>query len=272
MRALADRLQHRLLPAVLAALGVSLVAAGLLSYSSPSRPRRTRRICRQASIDTPRPSAKSDLPPVRQPERGAERHVLPGQARRRDPGRGPGTRHRPAGHPPARRTERLPAVQRRDVPHRSSTSPANPARPTSTPTPGPGCSCRSSTASKINNGRRMHGHARPGLHHRRPALPVRDRRGPAPRHDPRRRARRDERDASGSRRPRARSGRSRRRRSSPFRSATARPTTRKPTRRRTRSTATEPGERPAAASSGRPALDPARSGAGRTPSGTPARS
>jgi hypothetical protein len=35
MGTLLDRLQHRLLPAVLAAVGVSLVAAGLLSYSTP---------------------------------------------------------------------------------------------------------------------------------------------------------------------------------------------------------------------------------------------
>jgi len=35
MGTFSDRLQHRLVPAILAAIGVSLIAAGLLSYSSP---------------------------------------------------------------------------------------------------------------------------------------------------------------------------------------------------------------------------------------------
>ena len=67
MSVLADRLQHRLLPAVLAALGVSLVAAGLLSYSSPVEATPNASDLPAGVIDTPRPSAKLTFPPFASP-------------------------------------------------------------------------------------------------------------------------------------------------------------------------------------------------------------
>jgi Sortase domain len=73
-----DRLQHRLIPALLAALGVSLIAAGLLSYSSP--------------VDAT-PSA-SDVPPTIEASPGPSSLLtfppFPGSSTAASPGTSPG--------------------------------------------------------------------------------------------------------------------------------------------------------------------------------------
>lgn len=72
MRTLFDRLQHRLVPALLAAVGVSLIAAGLLTYSTPAE------AVAMASdpvtvepSDSPEPSSLLTFPPLATPSANA---------------------------------------------------------------------------------------------------------------------------------------------------------------------------------------------------------
>jgi hypothetical protein len=72
MRALFDRLQHRLVPALLAAGGVSLIAAGLLTYSSPAEaaPMASDPVA-AAPSDNPEPSGLLTFPPLATPSANA---------------------------------------------------------------------------------------------------------------------------------------------------------------------------------------------------------
>ena len=111
-------LRTRLLPALLTALGVTLLAAGLLTYGDPvaADPSATGGASPSpttAAVVTPSP--RITLPPIGSASPGS--HDRPADAAGRpgrDPGPDRGARHRPAGH--QRGTRRLPAVRRRDVP------------------------------------------------------------------------------------------------------------------------------------------------------------
>ena len=226
MSALADRLQHRLLPAVLAALGVSLVAAGLLSYSSPVEATPNPSDLPAGVIDTPRPSAKLTFPPFASPSAApsatsspakpvvATRVVIPASA-------STCRSCRPGG------PTRLPAVQRRDVPRRASASPATARdlplrpRPRGHVPAAPRCLARATTASG------MLGDARPGLHERRPLYLTRSPRSGATSRRPDDALRREDQELwlQTSEGPNGTSGSSR---SSPSRSASGRPTRGRP--------------------------------------------
>ena len=128
MSTLGRSLRDRLLPAVLTAAGVTLLAAGLLSYSGSAAaagPRRLGRAdddhrrpvgraspCRRCRRRAPRPRAAAVRQPSPNPNRVATRVV------------DRGARDRPADHQAPRRLERLPALQRRDVPRRPAARPA----------------------------------------------------------------------------------------------------------------------------------------------------
>ena len=77
MSALVDRLQHRLLPALLAAIGVSLVAAGLLSYTAPVEATPSASDLPAIVTDTPRPSARLTFPPFSSPSAAPSATVAP---------------------------------------------------------------------------------------------------------------------------------------------------------------------------------------------------
>jgi hypothetical protein len=65
MRTIADRLQHRLIPAILAAVGVSLIAAGLFSYSAPVEATADASDAPTlAPADSPGPSVRLTFPPL----------------------------------------------------------------------------------------------------------------------------------------------------------------------------------------------------------------
>ena len=131
-------------PALLTALGVTFLAAGVLSLTTPVA---------ADPLTTPAPSAS----PARR--RSARRRARSSPCRRSVQAgrRRPAHRSRPTGSPrgcasprsrstcrSSRQPDRLPGLQRRDVPRgrRGSASPARVGRSTSTRTPGPGCSCR----------------------------------------------------------------------------------------------------------------------------------
>lgn len=67
MRAVLDRLQHRLIPALLAAIGVSLIAAGLLTYTAPVDATPSASDLPTPSGSTPRPSVLLTFPPIASP-------------------------------------------------------------------------------------------------------------------------------------------------------------------------------------------------------------
>ena len=67
MRALVDRLRYRLLPALLAAAGVSLVAAGLLSYTAPVDATPSASDTPIAVLPTPTPTQLLTFPPLVSP-------------------------------------------------------------------------------------------------------------------------------------------------------------------------------------------------------------
>ena len=71
MGTVVDRLQHRLIPALLAALGVSLVAAGLLSYSSPVDATPSASDAPPTIGGSPGPSALLTFPPLASPSAAA---------------------------------------------------------------------------------------------------------------------------------------------------------------------------------------------------------
>lgn len=77
MGTLVDRLQHRLLPAVLAAVGVSLVAAGLLSYSSPVEATPSASDLPAVVNESPRPSSLLTFPPFASPNASAGASATP---------------------------------------------------------------------------------------------------------------------------------------------------------------------------------------------------
>jgi sortase family protein len=68
MRTVLDRLQHRLVPALLAAAGVSLVAAGLLTYATPAEAiaRASDPVTLEPSVG-PVPSSLMTFPPLASP-------------------------------------------------------------------------------------------------------------------------------------------------------------------------------------------------------------
>ena len=116
----------------------------------------------------------ADLPAARQPEPDGQRRRIAGAGSRRHAGRRARPRHRPARHPPARRSERVPAVQRGDVP--PAAPPARPAGPDVHLRPRPDGHVPADP-DRVQDRQRpaMIGMLVAGLHHRRPALPVRDR-------------------------------------------------------------------------------------------------
>ena len=150
------RLRLRLLPALLTALGVALLATGLMSLHDGGPGRRP----------SPRPLA--DVRAARRRHRRDDH--LPGAASEpdassptfpagpgRDADRDPPARHRPADHAPDRQLRDLPAVRRRDVPAAARPARARAARRTSTPTPATGMFLPLLRASQKNNGKRMLG-------------------------------------------------------------------------------------------------------------------
>jgi hypothetical protein len=80
MGTLLDRLQHRLVPAVLAAVGVSLVAAGLLSYSNPVEATPSASELPAVVAGSPRPSSLLTFPPFASPSPSAGQSASPGKA------------------------------------------------------------------------------------------------------------------------------------------------------------------------------------------------
>ena len=72
MRSVFDRLQHRLVPALLAAVGVSLIAAGLLTYATPAEAVATASdpVTVEPS-DSPGPSSLLTFPPLASPSADA---------------------------------------------------------------------------------------------------------------------------------------------------------------------------------------------------------
>jgi hypothetical protein len=80
MRAVLDRLQHRLIPALLAALGVSLIAAGLLSYTAPVAATPSASDLPTPAGSTPRPSSLLTFPPLASPTPTASAVASPAKA------------------------------------------------------------------------------------------------------------------------------------------------------------------------------------------------
>jgi hypothetical protein len=72
MRSVFDRLQHRLVPALLAAVGVSLITAGLLTYATPAEAVATASdpVTVEPS-DSPQPSSLLTFPPLASPSTSA---------------------------------------------------------------------------------------------------------------------------------------------------------------------------------------------------------
>ncbi len=79
MGTVGDRLQHRLIPALLAALGVSLVAAGLLSYSSPVDATPAASDLPAATDASPGPTSLLTFPPLAGPSTAASPGTSPGK-------------------------------------------------------------------------------------------------------------------------------------------------------------------------------------------------
>jgi hypothetical protein len=81
MRTIVDRFQHRLIPALLAAVGVSLIAAGLLSYTAPvDATAVTSAAPTLAPADSPRPSSLLTFPPFASASPGSSAVASPGKA------------------------------------------------------------------------------------------------------------------------------------------------------------------------------------------------
>ena len=145
----------RFVPALLTALGVTLLAAGLLSYTTPvtaeaiadGQSRAGSGRGRDAGTAHHAAAARVVGPPT-----APERPGRPG--RDASPGRRP--QDRPAGRQAGRQRTTTRCATSRCRSARSA-SRVRAARPTSTPTPARGCSCRSSTASRIKNGKKMLG-------------------------------------------------------------------------------------------------------------------
>ena len=222
--------RSRILPALLTALGVMLLAVGLLTYTLPvsadppaatPEPERGRRHRRAAD----HPAAARLGRPEREPVRGPEPGLHAGPDR--------GARHRPAGGAAARRRV-LPAVQRRDVDRRARAARPGPRdlplrpRPAGDVPAAPQPVEDPERQEAARDGRR-------GLDERRPAVPVRDHRGPAPPDRASTTPRRPTTSSSGCRPRRARRAPSASSRSSPSRCRRRPRTTRRPTRSRTRS-------------------------------------
>ncbi len=81
MRTLAERLQRRLIPAVLAAIGVSLIAAGLLNYTNPVDATAVASGAPTvAPTDSPGPSTLLTFPPLTTASPGGSASASPGKA------------------------------------------------------------------------------------------------------------------------------------------------------------------------------------------------
>ena len=79
MGAFVDRFQHRLLPALLAAIGVSLVAAGLLSYTAPVEATPSASDLPAFVTDSPSPSSLLTFPPFGSPSPSTGPSATPGK-------------------------------------------------------------------------------------------------------------------------------------------------------------------------------------------------
>jgi len=80
MRTLADRLQRRLIPAILAAIGVSLIAAGLLNYTNPVDATAVASGAPTAApTESPGPSALLTFPPLASASPGGSASASPGK-------------------------------------------------------------------------------------------------------------------------------------------------------------------------------------------------
>ena len=81
MRTFVDRLQHRLVPAILAAIGVSLVAGGLLSYTTPAE---ATALASGAPtlvpLDSPSPGGLLTFPPLASADPSGSPSASPGKA------------------------------------------------------------------------------------------------------------------------------------------------------------------------------------------------
>ena len=193
-------------PPASTALGVALLAGGLLSFTNPvtADPLRRRRRPSPLAVDRdPQPAHHA----------AADRLGAPAVAERLHPGRsgrdaGPhrGAQDRPRRSSASRTRAIRPATSRCTTRIRGSDSRARAARRTSTRTPERGCSCPLLTAVEGLERQQDARHGRRGLDERRPALPVRHHRGPAARPDRRARSSRRSRSrpsSSGCRPPRA---------------------------------------------------------------------
>ena len=172
----AEPLRTRLLPALLTAFGVTLLAGGLLTYTVPveaepaatpsPRPGRPAAVVADAVAAHHAAAARTAEP---SPD-GAP--ATPAGGPRRDPRPRRRARHRPAGRRAATTATRT-ATSRCTC--RTCRQPGVGRRRTSTPTPARGCSC----PLLRTKAREQRGHGRRGLDERRLALPVRDHRGAA---------------------------------------------------------------------------------------------
>ena len=138
MRSLLDWIRGRLLPALVTAAGVALLAAGLLTYQDPPQAvatvaaigdaRAERRLRRRRRL----PLASLAPPARRRPSTG------PTADPRRDPRRRPGPADRPAGRRPPDDPDHFPYCDVAEYLPELEPAGLARARPTSTPTPGSG--------------------------------------------------------------------------------------------------------------------------------------
>ena len=144
---LLETLRTRVVPALLTALGMMLLAIGLLTYARPDHGRRGLHDARQPRPDRHRkPLTQRHRHPRPSPARSSSLRLL-----RRWPRRRPGTRLRDPYRRPALRIDLPEIVEDRryplcDVAMYLKLGPTGEvAPPTSTAMPAPACSCRSST-------------------------------------------------------------------------------------------------------------------------------
>ncbi len=232
-------LRTRLLPAVLTALGVTFLAAGLLTYTTPvtADAGATATIAPAASDAPVTPAPLITLPPLgsapptAQPTIPADRVATRVRIAALDidlPVVAPG---KDTDYPLCDVAMWFDAPQLGQPGEGRATYLYAHARDGHVP-----------AAARALEGEERQEHARHdrrGLDERRPEVPLRDQPGAPPPEDARRRLRREGRASSGSRRPRVRRARSASSRSRPSRCPRRPPTTRPPTRSRTRSSAAE---------------------------------
>ena len=175
-----EQLRTRVLPALLTAFGVTILSAGLLTYTVPvagrCRRRRRRATPEPSEAVVPTPTPLITLPPIgtATPSRpGRARHPPDATARRPrcDPGPDPGPRHRPRGRPG---NNGYPVLQRRDVPAPALTAGLRQGDLPLCPRPR-----RHVPAAPGDRGFDQRGMIGRGLDQRRLALQVRDHAGPA---------------------------------------------------------------------------------------------